>query len=248
MIDITIGGFAGAGTPLKDWLPLFAGFLAFVGVLLTIAYTGKRQRESFDNAAKLQRDAVQQETEAETKLREEVRAGEIRVVRALVFAQLARVYRTIQEEYGYFSVEENNFTWIPVYISLLPTLDALKRIELLAPQEVVEVTSFYYSYHENMGYIASVGDRSDLTAIKLDCHVLGVNYGQGERLRWLVDALGTIEEKAKIAMDAVLAGAEADVSGGAELAARLEAEQVRNAERATEGLRSLKMLAVRIRR
>ena len=230
MFQITIGEALHCAFPWKDLFQVSGGLLAFLGVILTIAYTGKRQRESFDRTARLQREADARRLQTELDLRESALTHDVRVARGVLFAQLSRVYRTIQGEYEYLATSELPFIWIAFYNTLLPTPEALKRAELLSVEEVVDVTAFYYSYHENMGYIAAASGGEGKTMLKLDCHLVGLDVRAADRqLKWLMDALGVIERKALAAMRRILAAAEQDYGGEGEVAQKFQEEEKRNA-------------------
>lgn len=235
------------GAAFKDLVTLGAAFVAFGGVIITLVVNGKRQRESLAETARFQRDADQRKFDAEIALRKESRNHEIVVARSVVFAQLARVYRTIQGEYEWLANSDLKFIWVAFYTTLLPTAESLKRVELLTPDEVTDITAFYYSYHEHMGYIAAASGGYGKTSIKYDFNLVGVDVTAADReLRWLLDSLQVLERKAVAAMDAIYAAAKASYGDNSQAVQRLEQERDRNQFRAHKAASFLTLLRKRV--
>src|SRR6185503_5190926 len=147
------------------FIPILAAVAALIGVILNILSTARLQR----------------------KTRELNRENEIKVARSVVFAQLSRVYRTIQGEYEYLAKSGIGWIWIALYSTLLPSEENLRKIQLLTAEEVLDITAFLYSYHEHMGYIAALTGGKGKTSVKYDFQLVGVDYSEPQReLLWLV--------------------------------------------------------------
>jgi hypothetical protein len=218
MLHLMNNSPASAESSWKDVIslvvPFLAAIVALIGVLLTIRSTAQRQRE-----------ADERRWQENINLRDLDRANEIRVARAIIFAQLSRVYRTIQGEYEYLANSPLTYVWIAVYPTLLPSEDNLRRIQVLTAEEVLDVTAFLYSYHENVGYIASLNGDGEENHVKYDFQLVGVDYQNPQReLAWLVGAMGVIERKALRAMDAILAAALHEYDEKDQLRCRLQDE------------------------
>ena len=191
-------------------------------------YTGIRQRQSLAETARLQREADERRFEAELALRRESTSHEMVVARSVIFAQLARVYRTIKGEYGYLVNSPFKFVWVPFYTTLLPTTESLKRVELLTADEVTDITAFY-SYHEHMGYIAASSGGFGKTSVRYDFQLFGVDFTAADReLKWLVGSLEVLDRKAGAAMECILSAARKEYGDASPAMQRLERERKRN--------------------
>lgn len=238
MVRITVGGGTSGPNILGLSPTLIAAMIALTGVLMTIWSTAKRQRESFEKTAEMQREVERRK-----------RSDEVRAVRGLLFAQLARVYRTIQDEYVYLADSGMTFVWFPIYLSLMPSAETLRRAEVLTGQELMDVTAFHYSYQENMGYIAALGYEREKgpPAVKFDYQMIGVDYGRADReLAWMITALVVIEGKARAAMEAILKATREEIGGDGGLLEKLEEDMARSGERAKEGAKKLTLVQTRI--
>ena len=231
----------------EDLLKLGAAFIALLGVMLTLFVNGKRQRESIAETARLQREADERKFNAEIALRQESRSHEIVVARSVIFAQLARVYRTIKGEYEWLANSQLKFVWVALYNTLLPTTESLKRVELLTPDEVTDITAFYYSYHEHMGYIAAASGGYGQTSIKYDFNLIGVDVTAADReLRWLIESLEVLDRKAAAAMDAIYAAAQKAYGDSSPAVQRLARERERNKFHAQKAASFLTVLRERV--
>jgi len=244
MQNITFGFPANEGWfAIKDWISVGVALIGFAGVILTLFWNGRRQQQGFAETARLQREADARKFEAEIKLRVENRQHEVAVARSVVFAQITRVYRTLMGEYAYLANSPLKFIWISLYTTILPSPDALKRIEVLTPDEVFDITAFYYSYHEHMGYIAAASGGIGKTSLKFDYQLVGVNFSDADReLRWLLYSLQVLDRKALAAMNSIFAAATADYGSKSSVVERLEQERGRNEELAIEAAPHLSKL------
>lgn len=246
MLDVTVHQVANTGFPWSSLFQLLGTVLPLLGVILTIAYTGRRQKESLDKTAQLQRDVDDRRRKESLDLKAETRREEVRVARGVVFAQLSRVYRTIQGEYEYLASSGMEFIWLSHFVTLVPTGDSIRRIELLTAEEVIDITAFFYSYQENMGYITGLTEGFGKSSLKLDMQMVGVKYHAGDmELKWLFDALRAIERKAFGAMDAILGAALREYGKNDLFYARLNSESDANKKAAERGAAHCKTLEQR---
>lgn len=245
MIQLTVGQAAQELT-YADVISKIGPVLALIGVIATIAVSLWNQQRSIKATADNQSAAEQRRYDSEAELREKEHNHEIRIARGVAFAQLCRVYRTIQGQYKYLSCSGIRFIWLPFYNSLLPTSENLHGIGKLTSEEVLDLTALFYSYQEQMGYIAgtAVGGGH---AIKLDHEMIGVNVENEEReLKWVVDALQAIESKCLRILQTVLDACRREYNSADPLLGRLELAQKRNCDLADEARSSFQDLQRRI--
>ena len=62
-----------------------------------------------------------------------------------LFAQLVWIRDIARNELDYMEDDALKFTWVPVFTTALPSPAAFEQIELLSPEEVQKITSFFYS-------------------------------------------------------------------------------------------------------
>jgi hypothetical protein len=206
-LHIIIDQKGGGASAWATFIPLLAAVGALVGVVLNILSIARLQR----------------------KTRELDRINEIRTARSVLFAQLSRVYRTTQGEYEYLAKSGIGWIWISLYATLLPSEASLRKIQLLSAEEVLDVTAFFYSYHEHMGYIAALTGGHGKSSLAYDFQLVGADCTDATReLLWLLKSLAVIERKALAAMEAILRAAERDYKGDVAFLARLTRERDRS--------------------
>jgi hypothetical protein len=235
VLHVYIENLPSGGLSAKDFITFIAAILGLVGVLLTIRSTAKRQRESFDRNAELQREADRRRHEDSLELQQAARNHDVRVARGVLFAQLSRVYRTVQGQYIHIEKAPLTFMWLPLYETLLPSAQNLARVEPLSAAEVVDVTAFLYSYQENMGYIGALTNAKGSTAVHFDYQMVGVDFQTaGRELKWLTEAMRVIERKAQAAMRTIRLEATREYGASDPLSKKFVQIARRNAMKARE--------------
>lgn len=135
------------------------------------------------------------------------RRQQISAARLTVYAQLHRVAVYSHGQLGYLGNSKSpNYIWISIFELNLPSTSAAEAIKLLTANEVYEVTSFLYSYQEEMGYMlgnarTSKPERVDPPFLppgaKVASPVFGYDTADPLKNEWLRDSIGKIERRAR---------------------------------------------------
>jgi len=136
--------------------------------------------------------------------------------RVTIYAQLHRIIQLSRGQIKYLGDRTKPpYVWITVFNLNLPSAQNIDRIKLLTPIEVYEITSFFYSYQEQLGYIMGNARPSNAsgipgvdpvfmpTGIGIESLTLGYDTSDEMRRKWLIDALQVIADRARRARDAV---------------------------------------------
>lgn len=179
---------------VKEYVPLIAAASTFAVALAGFFLNGY-----------LQRRADQRKFDFETGRQAEELAQRKEVARLTLYAQLFRMYKTILRQRHYIEVNASKFIWITVFRDALPSSANVTRVELLTPEEVIDLTSFFYSYQEHIGFITANAQRSAGDEKKVDIDIIGYDYVDGRRLTWLLWSLDAMERKLVAGMEAIRA-------------------------------------------
>jgi len=79
------------------------------------------------------------------------------VLRTSLWAELTSLAKLMEDEIEY--LEDNNFTWVPLFETFKIYVANIQNLGLLTPTEVQKVTVAYYRYQESSGYIAQTASR-----------------------------------------------------------------------------------------
>lgn len=140
----------------------------------------------------------------------------IRSARLVIYAQLHRLTELSRGQLKFLSDSNNPpYIWIPAFNLNLPSAGAFEQLNKLSATEVYEVTSFYYAYQEQLGYM--MGNARPVCAdrvpgidppfmppgTKVESPVFGYDCSDHTRRCWLIDAVGKTQRRAQRARRAV---------------------------------------------
>ena len=163
--------------------------IAFIGVTLSML-----------SNAWLARRADQRRYENDRAVETLKLAHERRVLRVSIKAELSNLIRIYTREVEY--VDSHNFTWVPILDFFGSYRENLGKIGLMSADEVQRITDAYYTFNEEVGYVARLG-KADLTKPLVGTNI-GFNFLKNKTTKdYLRGFLKAIVDEARKAVETI---------------------------------------------